>query len=327
MASESFLRRNPRYREAEWKSRGPREKRPEPGSNLDTFHLMNKQGFSADEAREAATDLKASGMRTGFGGVGIEPDRILTPRERARMRLDSPRQETRTPARTPAGPTDDQRKWAKSFRESQKRPPLRSAAGPEKPLNFSRSAMVEGAKSSGDFINTRNSFNKQSRESRSGMEMNTRGGVVPLSKTAVGPDGLTPYAREKFGAAVEDKAAARDFATGKSTTTTGTTGLVQQDNGARPTQAQDFRREITSKYGSGSNVARTPGQGGGTMTDPLTGKTVPMKSYLAQQSAVQDTKAGTSGVGENRTSNESGDGYFDPKKIRQSMQQRRGRVA
>jgi hypothetical protein len=70
---------------------------------------------------------------------------------------------------------------------------------------------------------------------------------------------------------------------------------------------------------------RAPGAGG-TMTDPLTGKTVPMKGYLAQQSAVQDTKTGTSGVGEDRTSNDSGDGYFDPKKIREGVRQR-GRSA
>jgi hypothetical protein len=46
------------------------------------------------------------------------------------------------------------------------------------------------------------------------------------------------------------------------------------------------------------------------MTDPLTGKTGPMKGYLAQQSAVQDTK---------EPGSTSGESYYDPKKIRSSM--------
>jgi hypothetical protein len=138
-----------------------------------------------------------------------------------------------------------------------------------------------------------------------------------MDKTKAGADGLTDYAREKFGPAVEDIRARRDFATNKSTTTSGTQGLVEKDGGARPTQAQDFRREISSKYGGGSNVTRTPGQAGGTMTDPLTGKPVSMTGALADQSAVQKTK---------EPGSTSGDDYYDPKKLRQSMQNRKGRV-
>lgn len=332
MASEAFLRRNPRYREAEWKSRGPREKKPNVrASNLDEFHFKN-QGYSSEEAKQMATEAADSGMRTRFGGGGIE----------SVNRRPSFRRE----ARTPSGPTDDQRKWARSFRESQTRRATStpstpdqglggamegsvitpSATTPEKPLNFSRAAMIEGAKKSGDFARTRESFNKQSAAAQTGQRMDGNGSIQEMDKTKAGADGLTDYSREKFGPAVEDIRARRDFATNKSTTTSGTEGMVKQDNGARPTQAQDFRREITSKYGSGSNVARAPGQGGGTMTDPLTGKTVPMKSYLAEQSAVQDTEEGTSGRGENQTFNEKGNDYFDPKKLRQSMQNRKGRV-
>lgn len=323
MASEAFLRRNPRYREAGWKYREPREKRPEPGSNLDTFHFQN-QGYSRDEAQQMATEARASGMRTGFGGTGLEPNRMLTPRDRVRMGFDKSASKSASNA-----PSNDQISWAKKFRESQTRPPLRSAAGPEKPLNFSRSALVEGAKSSGDFAKVREGFNRQSEAAQTGMRMNERGVAEPLSKTKTGDDGLTPYAREKFGPAVEDLRSRRDFATGRSVTTSGTTGLSPGINGpdademtpdtggGRPMQASNFRREITSKYGTGSNVTRTPGQGGGTMVDPLTGKTVPMKNALAEQSVVQKTKelGGT-----------SGDDYFDPKKIRQGMQRQRGRV-
>jgi len=332
MPSESFLRRNPHYREAEWKSRGPREKRPEPGSNLDTFHFQN-QGYSRDEAQQMSTEAKASGMRTGFGGKGIEPDRVLSPRDRVRMGFD------RSGAKgASSNPTDDQRKWAKSFRDSQPQksaaPTVQDKAGfnpmspgaedvpantstptPEKPLNFSRSALIEGAKKSGDFIKTREGFNKQSAAAQTGMEMDDNGSIQAKDKTKVGSDGLTDYAREKFGPAVEDIRAKRDFATGKSTTTTGLTGMDPFTNsGDRPTQASDFRREITSKYGTGSNVTRTPGQGGGTMVDPLTGKSVPTTGALADQSAVQTTK---------EPGSKTGDDYFDPKKFRQN----RGRSA
>jgi hypothetical protein len=329
MASEAFLRRNPRYREAEWKSRGPREKKPEPGSNLDTFHLQN-QGYSRDEAQQMATDLRARGTRTGFGGKGVEPNRMLTPRDRTRMGFDRGRSR-------PAGPTDDQRKWARKFREGQTRRATStpsapdqglggamggsvitpSATTPEKPLNFSRAAMIEGAKKSGDFARTRESFNKQSAAAQTGQRMDGNGSIQEMDKTKAGADGLTDYAREKFGPAVEDIRARRDFATNKSTTTSGTQGLVEKDGGARPTQAQDFRREISSKYGGGSNVTRTPGQAGGTMTDPLTGKPVSMTGALADQSAVQKTK---------EPGSTSGDDYYDPKKLRQSMQNRKGRV-
>jgi hypothetical protein len=335
MASEAFLRRNPRYREAEWKSRGPREKKPNVrASNLDEFHFKN-QGYSSEEAKQMATEAADSGMRTRFGGGGIE----------SVNRRPSFRRE----ARTPSGPTDDQRKWARSFRESQTRRATStpstpdqglggamegsvitpSATTPEKPLNFSRAAMIEGAKKSGDFARTRESFNKQSAAAQTGQRMDGNGSIQEMDKTKAGADGLTDYAREKFGPAVEDIRARRDFATNKSTTTSGTTGLSSGINGpdademtpdtggGRPMQASNFRREITSKYGSGSNVTRTPGQAGGTMTDPLTGKPVSMTGALADQSAVQKTK---------EPGSKTGDDYYDPKKLRQSMQNRKGRA-
>ena len=356
MASEAFLRRNPRYREAGWKSRGPREKKSHARvSNLDTFYAKQAgassergsggEAFEGDSSAEGvARRLAETGRRTGFGGVGIEPNRNLSPRERLNLKT-----ETRTETRAPAGPTDDQRKWAKSFRDSQPQksaaPTVQDKAGfnpmspgaedvpantsttaPEKPLNFSRSALVEGAKQTGDFAEIRKGFNTQSKQAGTGMRMNNLGVATPISKTKVGADGLTDYAREKFGPAVEDIRAKRDFATNKSTTTSGTAGLSSGINGpnademtpdtggGRPMQASNFRREITSKYGTGSNVTRTPGQGGGTMVDPLTGKSVPTTGALADQSAVQTTK---------EPGSKTGDDYFDPKKFRQN----RGRAA
>jgi hypothetical protein len=89
-------------------------------------------------------------------------------------------------------------------------------------------------------------------------------------------------------------------------------------------QASNFRREISSKYGSGSNVTRTPGQAGGTMTDPLTGNQVPIRQWGRDQTGVQETKEGTSGWGENRTTNKAGDDYLNPQKIRQDAQRSGG---
>jgi len=278
--------------------------------------------FAGESSAEgAAQRLADTGMRTGFGGRGIEPNRNLSPRERRQLGLGGNSGGTRTPT----GPTDDQRKWARNFRESQRPittstkptlPPTGISAvdmltpqvstatrGPAPAMNFSRSAMVEGAKRSGDFDRVRGDYNKQSAAAQTGMRMNDRGSIAPLDRTTAGADGMTPYAREKFGPAVEDIRARRDFATGKSTTTSGTTGLSSGINsnpnademtpgtgGVRPTQAADFRREITSNYGRGSNVTRTDGQAGGKMSDPLTGNQVPIRQWGKDQTDVQDTK-------------------------------------
>jgi len=322
--SPGYLRENPNYRQAgDWRydshrnqinSRPFREKPLPPGSGLDVLHLRNKQGLSADEATEAAADLRARGLRTGFGGEGLEPNRMLSSRERARMDLDKSRPSA------PTDPTDDQRKWAKAFREKSAPQKSSAATAPKEPLNFSRSALVEGAKQTGDFKKIREGFNTQSAAAQTGMRMNERGVAEPLSKTKTGDDGLTPYAREKFGPAMEEKAAARDFARGEAP--------VQFNRapegafaGQESLRSQTVRPIVSATkvnpYGTATATfgPRAPGAGG-TMTDPLTGKTVPMKSYLAEQSAVQDTKFGPN-------AGKAGERYFDPKAIRQSVQKGR----
>lgn len=364
MPSSDFLRNNPRYRQAgDW--RNDRDSRytadgyrrsdgrkkimgysQKQGGRrmggINEFHALQRGArafsdprFPGQSAGEIAQDMSSRGETTGFGGRNITQD------------MGRP-QTAQTGGgkggfKRFRGPTDDQRKWSRKFQESQtpQTTPTPSgggmlgaaarnfkravgagapASGPAPAPNFSRSALVEGAKQTGDFKKIREGFNTQSKQAGTGMRMNENGGMVALDKKTVGADGLTPYAREKFGPAVEDIRARRDFATGKSTATSGTTGMVKQDGGARPTQAMDFSRTITSKYGGGTNVSRAPGQqGGGTMPDPLTGKMVPMKNALAEQSAVQDTKFGPN-------AGKAGDGYFDPKAIRQSFQQRKGRV-
>lgn len=94
------------------------------------------------------------------------------------------------------------------------------------------------------------------------------------------------------GTPAELRQMTRDAATGRTVNTSGTQGIIPSGSpGMRPTQAADFRRSISSKYGTGTNVARTPDQGPGTTTD-LMGRTVPMGQFLADQNAVQATKGG-----------------------------------
>jgi hypothetical protein len=97
---------------------------------------------------------------------------------------------------------------------------------------------------------------------------------------------------------------ARDAAMGRTVNTVGTTGLTPSATGGRPTQAPDYRRMITSKYGTGTNVAREPGQGPATTRD-LMGRTVPLGQYLREQKAVQATKYGPDAA-------QPGEDYFKP---------------
>ncbi len=306
LPSQGFMNRNPRYRVAEHKLKGPRERKPEPGSPLDVHKLLNA-GYSRDEAEYAASDARERGMRTAFGKTDLEPNRNLSPRERRRMGLDGDPKGTRTPT----GPTDDQRKWARNFRESQNRPTSSSAAadqglggamggsvvtpsasGSQEPPNFSRSALVEGAKRSGDFDRVRGDYNRQSAAAQTGMRMNDRGSITPLNRTTAGADGMTPYAREKFGPAVEDIRARRDFARGEAMNKSVSQGVGTMTK--------------TNPYGSASATYGGKSTGPGMMPDPLTGKQVPMRQWASDQSAVQATK------------------YFNPQKIRQDAQQSKG---
>ena len=106
------------------------------------------------------------------------------------------------------------------------------------------------------------------------------------------------------GTPAELRQMARDAAMGRTVNTVGTTGLTPSATGGRPTQAPDFRRMITSKYGTGTNVAREPGQGPATTKD-LMGRTVPLGQYLADQKAVQATKYDPDAA-------QAGEDYFKP---------------
>jgi hypothetical protein len=103
---------------------------------------------------------------------------------------------------------------------------------------------------------------------------------------------MTPYAREKFGPAVEDIRARRDFARGEAMNKSVSQGVGTMTK--------------TNPYGSASATYGGKSTGPGMMPDPLTGKQVPMRQWASDQSAVQATK------------------YFNPQKIRQDAQQSKG---
>ena len=111
------------------------------------------------------------------------------------------------------------------------------------------------------------------------------------------------------GTPAEFRQMSRDAANGRTVKTGGTTGLTPSADGGRPTQAADFRRTITSKYGTGSNVTRQPGQAPGTVTDSM-GRTVPAQQWNQDQADVQATKMGPN-------AKQAGENYFNPASIRQ----------
>jgi hypothetical protein len=298
-------------------------------SSLNEF-FYRQEGYSPKQSRTLSRQLAERGYTKGFGGQGIEPNRGMSDRERAQVGLEQAGGGKGGFKRF-RGPTDDQRKWSRKFQESQtpRTTPTPSgggmlgaaarnfkravgagapASGPAPAPNFSRAALVQGAKKSGDFKRVRDQYNTAA--VGTGNRMDKMGNITPLSKTGGGPDGTSAFAQDKWGAGAEDIRARRDFARRDALQETSSRqgGLVPSSAGGRPSLSSDYSASFSSKYGSGSGVA---GKTSGVMADPLTGKTVPMKEYLPQQSAVRDTK---------EPGNTSGESYYDPKKIRSSMQ-------
>jgi len=214
------------------------------------------------------------------------------------------------------GPNEDQQRWAQKFADSQRKPMApttpnqtggnslfgavglnpatgmgknpssfqgysspQNGAGPTAPTNFSRSALIEGARQSGDLEKTIANYNNQARAAGTGMQMDRNGNIVPLSKLA-DEQGTSPFARDKFGAGAEDIRARRDFARGEAPVQRGT------ENGVPTLTKMNPYGTATATLGPSTGVRQ------GMMPDPLTGQMVPMRQWAADQSAVQATKFG-----------------------------------
>lgn len=235
------------------------------------------------------------------------PDTMYT-RTRGSM---GPQQNT---AIQPQGPNPDQMRWAQAFANAQQvvqqnpvaagipRGPLDrgvpTAPTPANPTNFSRAALIEGAKKSGEFTDIMNAYNRNAQGT--GYRMDENGNINPLSKSA-DAQGTSPFAREVYGPGAQDIAARRDFARGEApvqqTTVNGMPAL---------TKMNPYGTAIRQDLPASTGVRQ------GMMSDPLTGKMVPMRQWAADQSAVQATKFGPNAA-------QAGQDYFNPQAIQKSL--------
>ena len=182
---------------------------------------------------------------------------------------------------------------------------------------FSRAGNIENAKAAGEFDNVRDKFNND--VNNRGSWMIYDGTIVESSKTDDGT-GTSPYARERFGPRAEEMRAERDFAKGEAPVrfTDPNVGPNADEMNMRP-----IRAEKINPYGTATATLTPDGSAakpGGTMTDPLTGKTVPMRQWAADQSAVQATKygAGRDASGnliDGPSASQAGKEYFNPSKV------------
>lgn len=217
----------------------------------------------------------------------------------------------------PQGPNPDQMRWAQAFANAQQAPaglavpnqmggnsllgavglnPLTGAGqspssfkgfsgAPTQtapPTNFSRAALIEGAKKSGEFKDIMSAYNRNAQGT--GYRMDQYGNINPLSKTA-DDQGTSPFAREVYGPGAQDIAARRDFARGESP-------VQKFDPMAGPNademNPQPIQFSKMNPYGS-ATATSAPSKGG-MMRHEITGKMVPMSPYLAEKRAIQDTK-------------------------------------
>lgn len=199
----------------------------------------------------------------------------------------------------PQGPNPDQMRWAQAFANDRK--PTATPSAPDQslggaafgntltptatagaPSNFSRAALIEGAKKSGEFTDIMNAYNRNAQGT--GYRMDKNGNINPLSKSA-DDQGTSPFAREVYGPGAQDIAARRDFARGEAP--------VQKFDPMAGPNADEMNpqpMQFSKMNPYGSATATSAPSKGGMMRHEITGKMVPMSPYLAEKRAIQDTK-------------------------------------
>lgn len=225
----------------------------------------------------------------------------------------------------PQGPNPDQMRWAQAFANAQQAPaglavpnqmggnsllgavglnPLTGAGqspssfkgfsgAPTQtapPTNFSRAALIEGAKKSGEFTDIMNAYNRNAQGT--GYRMDENGNIAKTPEN---------YRKDVLQPMANDIAARRDFARGEApvqqTTVNGMPAL---------TKMNPYGTAIRQDLPASTGVRQ------GMMPDPLTGKMVPMRQWAADQSAVQATKFGSNAA-------QTGQDYFNPQAIQKSL--------
>ena len=245
-------------------------------SNLNAFYARQRGAPSSDNPafagmtpEDVAVEMARHGETTSFGGDEIVPDTRLPPRVL--------REETARRAAGGGGKPDAPSPLSGPGNDI----PLSPTGGYVKPTLPNGNTPVEG-----------DPF---------GTGLMPMGDNNPFSPPNTPPPAAAPSAdptapRQSVGKIDPEntpahfRGMARDAEMGRSVNTMGTPGLADSAiPGGRPTQAADFRRLISSKYGTGTNVARLPGQGPATTTD-LMGRPTTMKDYAEERRAVQRSK-------------------------------------
>lgn len=252
---------------------------------------------AAQEARKAGVLINKDGQRMAdtWGNRGFTTSRSSR----------SP-----YPEKPQGGPTQDQQRWAgaaaKKLEAGDGQAPKQAAVGADVPWAggmapatksrataanpYSREGNIANAKAAGEFDDVRSNYNSDIRNR--GYNMDEKGTINPMSKEDDGT-GTSPFARARFGAGAEEIRARRDFAKGEAPVrfTDPNVGPNADEMNMRP-----IRAEKINPYGTATATLTPDGSpaigGRATMPDPLTGKTVPMKQWAADQSAVQATKFG-----------------------------------
>lgn len=289
------------------------------GGGLDAFNLVNSPYGKSIGLGYKQAESAVQGMRQGM----TDPNRALFGMNPYAAQASV----------QPQGPNPDQMRWAQAFANAQQAPaglavpnqmggnsllgavglnPLTGAGqspssfkgfsgAPTQtapPTNFSRAALIEGAKKSGEFADIMNAYNRNAQGT--GYRMDKNGNINPLSKSA-DDQGTSPFAREVYGPRAQDIATRRDFARGEApvqqTTVNGMPAL---------TKMNPYGTAIRQDLPASTGVRQ------GMMPDPLTGKMVPMRQWAADQSAVQATKLGSNTA-------QAGQDYFNPQAIQKSL--------
>lgn len=167
----------------------------------------------------------------------------------------------------------------------------RSAASP-----YSREQNVANAKADGSFGGIRDQYNKNNlMENAHWMDEN--GGI------SVDEDIARVNNRSQLQPLADEIAARRDFDRGEAPVQFSDPMAGPNANEINP---EPVRATKTNPYGTATATFGGPPTNGGTMKDPLTGNTVPIKQWTSQQSAVQDTKYGPGAA-------QAGENYFGAK--------------
>ncbi len=195
--------------------------------------------------------------------------------------------------------------WGQSAAESamQGKPPPQPVSNRASSNPYqARSDNVARAKASGEFDNIRDGYNRDNMER--GYVMNPAGDIIQNK------DIQQDYARSQLQPMADEIAARRDFARGEAP-------VMFTDPNESPTanemEPQPRRAVKANPYGTATATYGSSPPAGGTMEDPLTGATVPIKQWTNDQSAVQATKYGPGAA-------QAGADYLNPKRIAASTE-------